>query len=460
MAKKPTYEELEQKVKKLEKELSKRKQVDETLYQGKEKYRDILSNIEEGYYEVDLAGNLTFFNDSLCNIYGYARDELMGMNNRNYMTTETAKKTYEIFNKVYETGKPTKIFDWEFIKKDGAKVYVEISVSSIRNSKGKAIGFRGIVRDIGERKRVEAELTKAHNELVETNEELKRQIKKRKRTKKTLKQSEDNYRQLFQTITDAIVLFDAKNKRFIDINDAALSLYGYNREEFLRLRHSSITAEPEKSNASFTQTLKGKRDRIPVRYHKKKDGSIFPVEISSSVFTLKNRIVLCGVIRDITERNRAEEKLRERKMELEIKTISLEEANTALRVLLKQRDKDKIEIEEKMILNVRELIFPYLNKLKMETLTEKQRTYFGIIESNLIDIVSPFVHRLSSKLIKLSPTELQVANLIKQGNATKGIAEIMNLATSTIDFHRNNIRKKFGIKNQKINLRTYLSSFS
>ena len=96
----------------------------------------------------------------------------------------------------------------------------------------------------------------------------------------------------------------------------------------------------------------------------------------------------------------------------------------------------------------------------MDTLTEKQRTYFGIIESNLIDIVSPFVHRLSSKLIKLSPTELQVANLIKQGNATKGIAEIMNLATSTIDFHRNNIRKKFGIKNQKINLRTYLSSFS
>ena len=96
----------------------------------------------------------------------------------------------------------------------------------------------------------------------------------------------------------------------------------------------------------------------------------------------------------------------------------------------------------------------------MKKLGEKQRAYIGIIESNLNDIVSPFVHGLSSKLIKLSPTELQVSNLIKQGNTTKEIAEIMNLATSTIDFHRNNIRKKFGIKNKKTNLRTYLSSFS
>ncbi len=94
------------------------------------------------------------------------------------------------------------------------------------------------------------------------------------------------------------------------------------------------------------------------------------------------------------------------------------------------------------------------------TIREGALRYLGIIESNLNDIVSPFVHGLSSKLIKLSPTELQVSNLIKQGNTTKEIAEIMNLATSTIDFHRNNIRKKFGIKNKKTNLRTYLSSFS
>jgi PAS domain S-box-containing protein len=164
--------------------------------------------------------------------------------------------------------------------------------------------------------------------------------------------------------------------------------------------------------------------------------------------------------KEISNRKKAEKALKQKGRELEAKTIGLEEANTALKVLLKQREDDKIELEEKVLLNVRELVFPYLEKLKMKKLGEKQRAYIGIIESNLNDIVSPFVHGLSSKLIKLSPTELQVTNLIKQGNTTKEIAEIMNLASSTIDFHRNNIRKKMGIKNKRINLNTYLSSHS
>jgi len=162
--------------------------------------------------------------------------------------------------------------------------------------------------------------------------------------------------------------------------------------------------------------------------------------------------------KEISNRKKAEKALKQKGMELEAKTIGLEEANTALKVLLKQREEDKVELEEKVLLNVRELVFPYLEKLKMKKLGEKPRAYIGIIESNLNDIVSPFVHGLSSKLIKLSPTELQVTNLIKQGNTTKEIAEIMNLASSTIDFHRNNIRKKIGIKNKRINLKTYLSS--
>jgi PAS domain S-box-containing protein len=163
--------------------------------------------------------------------------------------------------------------------------------------------------------------------------------------------------------------------------------------------------------------------------------------------------------KEISNRKKAEKALKQKGIELEAKTIGLEEANTALKVLLKQREDDKVELEEKVLLNVRELVFPYLEKLKMKKLGEKQQAYIGIIESNLNDIVSPFVHGLSSRLIKLSPTELQVTNMIKQGNTTKEIAEIMNLASSTIDFHRNNIRKKIGIKNKSINLKTYLSSF-
>ena len=112
------------------------------------------------------------------------------------------------------------------------------------------------------------------------------------------------------------------------------------------------------------------------------------------------------------------------------------------------------------MLNFKELILPYLEKLKNKRLGYKEKAYIDIIESNLNDIISPFVRNFSVKMFRLSPTEIQVLNLIKQGKTTKEIAKSMNLATSTIDFHRHNIRKKIGIKNKKINLSSYLSSLS
>ena len=145
---------------------------------------------------------------------------------------------------------------------------------------------------------------------------------------------------------------------------------------------------------------------------------------------------------------------------MKAKSTNLAEANTALKILLKRREEDRVELEEKVLSNMNELIKPYLEKLKRGKLTDKQKAYIYILESNINDIVSPFVQRLSSKFLKLTPTEIQVTNLIKQGRITKEIADIMNLASSTINFHRDNIRIKTGIKNKKTNLRTYLLSLS
>ena len=111
-------------------------------------------------------------------------------------------------------------------------------------------------------------------------------------------------------------MFDAETRQFVEVNEAALRLYGYTREEFLRLTHRAITAEPEDSEATIQLTLAGVAPRIPLRYHKKKDGTIFPVEISASTFTLKGRPMACGIIRDITARKQAEEALRRREQEL------------------------------------------------------------------------------------------------------------------------------------------------
>jgi DNA-binding CsgD family transcriptional regulator len=161
----------------------------------------------------------------------------------------------------------------------------------------------------------------------------------------------------------------------------------------------------------------------------------------------------------IIELKKSRQNLKERGKELEIKSRNLEDVNTALKILLKKKNEEKIEQEEKIISNLNELFLPYLEKLKKSRLNNRQMTYLKIMESNLNDILSPFVHVLSSKYLRLTPAEIQVANLVKHGKTTKEIAELLNLSPKTIEFHRGNIRNKLGIKTKKVNLRTYLLSF-
>ncbi|MEJ2365873.1 MAG: helix-turn-helix transcriptional regulator [Deltaproteobacteria bacterium] len=113
-----------------------------------------------------------------------------------------------------------------------------------------------------------------------------------------------------------------------------------------------------------------------------------------------------------------------------------------------------------MLSNVKELVNPYLNRLKNTSLDRQQRAHLEIIESNLNDIVSPFLRQLSSKYLKLTPREIEVATLVKEGKSTKEIGEMLNLSMNAVDFHRKNIREKLGLKNKKANLRTHLLSLS
>jgi PAS domain S-box-containing protein len=159
---------------------------------------------------------------------------------------------------------------------------------------------------------------------------------------------------------------------------------------------------------------------------------------------------------EIKERRKAMKALKESERSLETQNANLEELNTALKVLLRKRTEDKAEIEEKFFLNMRQLIQPYLKKLKKSGLNERQMAYAGILESNLDDLVSPFVSSLSSGYLRLTPAEIQTADLVRQGKTTKEIAELLNLSHRTVEFHRENIRGKFGLKKQKTNLRSYL----
>jgi PAS domain S-box-containing protein len=170
-----------------------------------------------------------------------------------------------------------------------------------------------MVEDITERMQAEAALRDIQRTLETRVEERTTELRT---STQALAESEQKFRRLFETISDAAFVFDAETRQFVEVNEAALRLYGYTREEFLRLTHSAVTAEPEASEATIQLTLAGAAPRIPLRYHKKKDGTFLPVEISASTFTFGGRPMACGIIRDITARKQAEEALRRREQEL------------------------------------------------------------------------------------------------------------------------------------------------
>jgi DNA-binding NarL/FixJ family response regulator len=183
-------------------------------------------------------------------------------------------------------------------------------------------------------------------------------------------------------------------------------------------------------------------------------------------YVLKNRLSRLGPavsralqeVQERTERKMAEEALKKREQALELKSRSLEEANTALKVLMKHREEDKTTLEEQVLANVRKLILPYVESLKHLNLNENQAAQVKMIEENLKKIVSPFLRNLMSSYLDLTPREIQVANLVKEGKTTKEMTDILNISAAAVDFHRKNLRSKLGIKSKKTNLLSFLSS--
>ena len=163
---------------------------------------------------------------------------------------------------------------------------------------------------------------------------------------------------------------------------------------------------------------------------------------------------------DITEKANALDSLRLREQELRTKTDNLEEANIALGVLLKKREKDKEDMENSILFNVNNQIMPYIEKLEKSQMAPRSKTFLGILKSNLNDIISPFSRKLSATYLHLTPKEILVANLIKDDKSTKEIATILTISESSVQFHRHNIRRKLGLVEKKINLKSYLQSLA
>ena len=267
-------------------DITERKRAEETLRESEERYRTILETIEDGYYEVDLAGNFTFVNDSMCRIFGYPKEELIGMNDRQYTDKENAKTLFQAFNKVYRTGEPHIGYDYEIIRKDGTKRHVETSVSLLKDSSDKPTGFRGIVRDITDRKRAE----------------------------QALRQSEKRFRQLFDNAPVGYFEYDSQG-RITNVNRTELEILGYTAEEMIGQPVWKFVAEDEDARQKAMAKLAGVLPpaRNLERTYRRKDGTTLPVLIEDRLLRDSNgRIAgIRTTIQDITERKQAEEALKE-----------------------------------------------------------------------------------------------------------------------------------------------------
>jgi DNA-binding CsgD family transcriptional regulator len=154
----------------------------------------------------------------------------------------------------------------------------------------------------------------------------------------------------------------------------------------------------------------------------------------------------------------AQEKLRRQDKELQRKTEKLEETNIALKVLLDHRQRDREQLEERIVANIRELAVPYLHKLLDSPLAQRQRTLVDIVVHHLDDIISPFLNRLSAINLLLTPQEIEVAAMVRQGKSSQEIADVLGVSVATISFHRKKLRRKLGLSRNGANLRTYLLS--
>jgi len=283
-----------------------------------------------------------------------------------------------------------------------------------------------------------------------------------------LRESEEKFKTIFENANDEIVYLDIDGT-IVDINHKVEDIFGYTREESIGKRIDEfeiIAAEEWKKYMKQIQDLiKGittSTQTVEIKARTTSGEKVY-IEINPRVVKRDDKIIgILAIIRDISTRKREEELLRRHTEQLDKllkeRTLNLEELNAALKVMLKQVEEVKTEIQDKITFNITEFVMPYLEKLKKTRLEDIQQTYLNNLGENLRDIVSPFLHGISAKYIKLTPTEIQVANLVKQGKPTKEIADTLFMSPRTIETHRYNIRSKLGLKSKKLNLRTYLLS--
>lgn len=451
-----TKDVLEKRIKELETALLELYIFNDNLNEKNNRYRSTIRHVSDIVFTHDLEGNYLETDmpeiKSKNNLSGYNESDLTGKNVAEFLPQRLKHGFSDYLERIKSNGSDegTMIFE----TKDKEERYIWYS-NSIQYENGKQI-VRGIARDITES--IQAK------RMLRANQELLAQV------------VEGNSIPTFVINEDHEIIF---------WNHACELLTGIYASEIKGTRNhwKAFYTESQPTLADLVLSQASKKEirkqfgnkfyqsrNIPGAYQCEKYFSSLGGSKGKWLFLtaapLKNHngetTGAIETLQDITGRKLAETELARAHASLEKKvkqrTRSLQEANTALKVLLKKRDDDKKELEGKMLFNIRELVMPFVEMLKNGSLSEKQKLCVEMVETNLNEVISPFIHGASFDLLRLTPSEIQIANLIKQGKSSKDIARALNLSSRTVDFHRDNIRKKLNINGKKINLRSYLIS--
>ncbi|MCD6582089.1 MAG: PAS domain S-box protein, partial [Desulfuromusa sp.] len=409
-------------------DITQQKNDEQDLQNKEQKYRELFNNMKSGVtiYTAIEDGNgfiIEERNAGAEKITGFMNRETLGRRVSEVFPGLEPLGVLDVFRRVYKTGISETIPLMQYQDKV-LDLWLEIYV--FKSSSGRIIA---IYNDFTEQK------------LTEFN----------------LKNRQVEFAQALDLAADAFCLGDA-NGIIIDVNQQTVVMSGYSRDELIGQHVSFLFSKAglKKSPLDFS-LLRTKGILMKEREAMHKNGTIIPIELHSQKMA---NGMFQSFIRDITARKHSQDTLLKSQRDLEMKKLQLEETNTALKVLIKNAEQEKLELEEAIAANILTLVEPHLDKLKRSGVDNRQASSIKIIESTLNNLVSPFVRTSIAMNLKLSPAEIQVANLIKQGKTSKQIAELLGLSSQTIDKHRSHIRKKIGVTNKDISLRELLTSKS
>lgn len=429
-------------------DITERKLAEEALRVSENNYRTIFENTQDVFYRLDHTGSITHISPSCMRYSGYTPDELIGKSVLSfYYDPEDSQEFLKAINEKGEVND----YETRIRSKGNTLVYVSATAHVVLDSAGKQIGIEGTLRDVTQRKRME----------------------------QALHEKETLLRATLESTADGILVVDERgrvthaNARFAALWRIPPEMISTRDDNTLLQYVLNQLEEPEPFLAKVRALYQSPDEELDTL--KFKDGR-FLERYSCPLFREGRISGRVWSFRDVTERKRAEEKLKRHrdhleqtvearttelqssKGELEIKTRTLEEVNIALKVLLHQIEEDKKSLEERFAQNIKQLILPYVEKIKKGRLDATQYSWLSIIETNLNEIVSPFLHSL--RQFNFTPREKQIASLIKDGKTTKEIADTIGVAPSAVDTYRNKIRHKLDLNNKKINLQSYLQSMT